>query len=109
MNLVVIDSNEKTSTQRVYNQDKVVQWIRRLKNEGRYRWLNPFGSPKTFFKILILHFEKAPDNRANRHPGHCNRRGTSIIIFVSNGSGRKLMKQILIQIQPAKGTFVQNN
>ena len=49
MNLVVIDSNEKISTQRVYNQDKVVQWIRRLKNEGRYRWLNPFGSPKTFF------------------------------------------------------------
>ena len=34
INLVVIDSNEKTSTKKVYNQDKVVQWIRWLENEG---------------------------------------------------------------------------
>ena len=46
INLVVIDSNEKTSTKKVYNQDKVVQWIRWLENEGGYRWFDPFGSPK---------------------------------------------------------------
>ena len=41
-------------------------------NEGGYRWFD-----------LILHFAKARDNRANRHPGQ----QTSTIIFVSNGSG----------------------
>ena len=44
--LVVIDSNEKTYTQRVYNQDKVVQWIRWMENEGGYRWFHSFDSPK---------------------------------------------------------------
>ena len=51
----------------------MVQW---LENEGGYRWFD-----------LILHFAKAQYNRANRHPGHRNRRQTSTIIFVSNGSG----------------------
>jgi len=41
---------------------------------------------KKLIFLLILHFSKASDNRANRHPGHRNRRRTSTIIFVSNGS-----------------------
>ena len=90
MNLVVIDGNEKTSIQKVYNQDKVVHWIRQLENEGGYRWFDPFSSTNTKrFFLLILHFTKVRDNRANRHPGHLNRRRTSIIISVRNGSGRE--------------------
>ena len=42
---------------------------------------------KTLIFLLILHFSNASDNRANRHPGHRNRRRTSTIIVVSNGSG----------------------
>ena len=45
INLVVIDINVKTSTYKLYNQDKVVQWIRWLENEGGYRWFDVFGSP----------------------------------------------------------------
>ena len=86
INLVVIDSNEKTSAKKVYNQDKLVQWIQWLENEGRYRWLDPFGSPKKTF-LLIMHFAKPRVYRANTHPGHRNRRRTSTIIFVSNCSG----------------------
>ena len=56
-----------------------------------------------YFFLLNLHFAKARDNRASMHPGHLNRRRTSTIIFVSNGSGRKLMKQILRQVQQSKG------
>ena len=59
IDLFVIDSNKKTSTERVYNQDKVVQWIRWLENERGYRLFDPFGSPKK--NLLILHFAKAQD------------------------------------------------
>jgi len=47
-----------------------------LENEGKYRWFDSFGSTKKRFFLLILHFAKARDNRASRHPGHHNRRRT---------------------------------
>ena len=83
IHLVVIDSNEKTSTYKLYNQDKVIQWIRWLDNAGGYRWLDPFSSPKTFY-------------RANRHPWTSQQTPLDIatddepqpfVTFVSNGSG----------------------
>ena len=66
----------------------MVHWIRQLENEGGYRWFDPFSSTKTKrFFLSILHFTKARDNRANRHPGHRNRPRTLTIISVRNGSG----------------------
>jgi len=37
-----------------------------------------------------MHFAKPRVYRANRHPRHRNRRWTSTIIFVSNGSGTEI-------------------
>ena len=70
-----------------------------LGNEGGYRWFDPLGSPKRTCFLLIMHFAKVRYNRADRHPGHRNKRRNSTIIFVSNGSGTETLRQI----QPAKG------
>jgi len=82
IHLVVIDSNENTSTQRVYNQDKVVQWKMKVDIAGSILLV-----VLQHFFLLILYFANTRDSRANRHPGHRNRRRTSNIIFVSNSSG----------------------
>jgi len=64
----------------VYSQDKVVQWIRWLENEGGYYCcLILFVVLKWTVFLLIMHFSKARVYRANRHPEHHNRRRTSTI------------------------------
>ena len=81
MDLVVIDSNEKTSKKKVYNRDMVVHGLRWLEKEGGYRWLDLFGSPKTLFSFNHA-FCKPRVYRANRHPGHRNRHRTSTICHI---------------------------
>ena len=73
-----------------------------MENEGGYRWFEPFGSPKKRF-LLIMHFAKPRVYRANRHPGHRNRRGTSIIIVVSNSSGTETDETISYTDTASKG------
>ena len=83
MNLVVIDSNEKTSTYKLYNQDKVIQWIRWLDNAGGYRWLDPFSSPKH-----ILSCKQAPLDIATGTLGIAtDDEPQPSVTFVSNCSG----------------------
>ena len=76
IHLVVIDSNEKTSTYKLYNQDKVIQWIRWLDNAGGYRWLDPFSSPKHILSCKQAPLDIATDDEPQPS-----------VTFVSNGSG----------------------
>jgi len=54
-----------------------------LENEVGYRWFDPFGSTKKIVFLLTIGFAKPWVYRANRHPGHRNRRRTSTICHIS--------------------------
>ena len=90
IHLVVIDSNEKTSTYKLYNQDKVIQWIR--------CWTMQVDIAGSILLVVLKTFY-----RANRHPWTSQQAPLDIatgtlgiatddepqpsVTFVSNGSG----------------------